>query len=218
MTSSDLLALFRSEIADTAEPYLWSDEDVFGYMDDAQTMFCRKTDGILDASTDAVTKIAVVPGSDRIALHQKIKRIRAITREDTGRGIDIINRDDMVLRKWYFDGTVGIVKALVIGVEAHKARVFPVSSETVNLRLEVQRLPLITITSDGDQAFEIDDEHHRHLLHWMKSLAYMKQDSETFNRTKAEEFETKALAYFAQVKEEERRKAFKVRTVAYGGI
>jgi hypothetical protein len=218
MTSSDLLTLFRSEMSDTAAPYLWSDEDVFGYMDDAQTMYCRKTDGILDASTDAVTKIAVVPGSDRIALHAKIKRIRALTREDTGRDLDVINRDDMVQRRWYFDGTVGEVKALVIGQEAHKARVYPTSNETVNLRLEVLRLPLLAITTDGDQAFEIDAEHHRHLLLWMKHLAYMKQDAETFDRTKAMEFEGKALAYFAQVKEEERRKAFKVRTVAYGGI
>jgi hypothetical protein len=218
MTSSDVLVLFRSEMADKVEPYLWDDEDVFGYMDDAHTMFCRKTDGILDSSTDAVTLVPVVPGTDSITLHSSIKRIRAVSRLDNGRDLDIINRTDMPLRRWYFDGVPGTVKALVIGTEAHKARVFPLSSETVNLRLEVQRLPLVPITTDGDQAFEIDAEHHRHLLLWMKHLAYLKQDTETYDRTKAEEFETKALTYFAQVKEEERRKAFKVRSVAYGGI
>lgn len=218
MNSTDLLVLFRSEMSDEAEPYLWADEDIFGYMDDAQKMHCRKTDGILDASTDAVTELEIVPGSDRIALHPSILRIRAVSREDTGRDLDIINRDDMAQRRWYFDGTTGPVKALVIGIEAHKARVFPKSSETVTLRLEVLRLPLVAINTDGDQAFEVDEEHHRHLMYWMKHLAYLKQDSETFDRTKAAEFEVKALDYYEQVKKEERRKAFKVRTVAYGGI
>ena len=51
-----------------------------------------------------------------------------------------------------------------------------------------------------------------------KHRAYMKQDAETFDRTKADEFEKRFNAYCGQVKEEERRKAFKVRTVAYGGI
>lgn len=218
MNSSDLLVMFRSEMSDKAEPYLWDDEDIFGYEDDAQKMFCRKTDGIKDATTDAVTKLAIVPGSDRLVLHSSILRIRSITREDTGRSIDIINTEDMPGRRWFFDGTMSTIKALVIGSEAHKARVFPKSSETVDLRLEVFRLPLLPITTDGDQAFEIDEEHHRHLLLWMKHLAYLKQDAETFDRTKAEEFRVMAEAYFEQVKTEERRKAFKVRTVAYGGL
>lgn len=218
MNSSELLDLFRSEMGDTVEPYLWSDTDIFGYADDAQKMLCRKTDGISDASTTAVTEIAAVVDTDWVALHKSIKRIRSAIRTDTGRQIDIINRDDMPKRGWYFDGRTGPVKALVIGSEAHKARVYPKSNEAVTLQLEVFRLPLVAITDDGDQEFEVDEEHHRHLMLWMKHLAYLKQDAETFDRARAEEFEGKFLGYCTQVQEEERRKAFKVRTVAYGGI
>ena len=95
----------------------------------------------------------------------------------------------MVLRRWYFDGVTSTVKALVIGQEAHKACVFPKSNETISIYLSVFRLPLVAITDAGDQAFEVDEEHHRHLMLWMKHLAYSKQDAETFDRTKAEEFE-----------------------------
>ena len=35
MTSGDLLDLFRDEMADKVTPYLWSDDLVFGYIDDA---------------------------------------------------------------------------------------------------------------------------------------------------------------------------------------
>lgn len=218
MDSTELLTLFRSEMGDQAVPYLWSDEDVFGYEDDAQKMFCRMTDGIADATTAAVVDLAVTPGSDWLNLHPKIKRIRYASRSDTGRPVEVINPDDMPQRRWYFDGTTGVVKALVIGAEAKKARVYPVSNETVTVKLTVFRLPLLPITTDGDQALEVDEEHHAHLLHWMKHRAYLKQDAETFDRTRAKEFEDKFIAYCDQVKEEERRKAFKVRTVAYGGI
>ena len=216
--SSDLLSLFRSEMSDQATPYLWSDEEVFGYENDAQRMFCRETEGIADATTTAVVDVAVIPGTTWVDLHPSIKQLREVFRSDTGRPIEVINREDMAPRRWYFDGTTGNVKALVIGMEDNKARVYPNSNETVTLNLSVFRLPLVDITDLGDQAFEIDDTHVRHLLLWMKHLAYSKQDAETFDRMKAAEFEAKATLYHAKVKEEQRRKRHKVRSVMYGGI
>lgn len=218
MNSSELLSLWRLEMGDTASPYLWSDEEGFSYIDDAQTMFCRKTDGIADASTPAVTQIAVVPNTDWVPLHPAITRIRTAYRADTGREIDVVNEEDMPKLGWYFNGAVGTVKALVIGQEAHKARVFSKSNETVTLQLSVFRLPLTPITDIGDQTLEVDREHHRHLMLWMKHLAYSKQDAEAFDRSKADEFEQRFSAYCKQVKEEERRKAAKVRVVRYGGL
>jgi hypothetical protein len=288
MNSSELLDLFRKEMSDSAEPYLWSDEEIFNFEDDAQAMFCRKTDGIRDSTTAAVTKLALTPGTSVLAIHATIKRIRNARRGDTGRPLEIINADDMPKRGWYFDGTAGEPKALILGMDEDSARVWPVpntasqfiyattaevaldastvpltsvdglyvgqlvrgtgiaASTTISsitdldivlstpttaiiadatsltfdltVDLSVFRLPLASITDVGDQTFEVPAEHHRHLMLWMKHLAYSKQDAEAFNRTKAEEFEKRFYAYCAQVQEEERRKAFKVRTVAYGGI
>lgn len=218
MNSSELLSLFRSEMADQEETYLWSDEDIFGYEDDAQKMFCRLTDGIADASTAAVVELAVAPGDDWLTLHPSILRIRSAIRADSGRPIEIINADDMLPRGWYFDGNTGPVKALVIGQEANKSRAYPKSNETMDMVLTVFRLPLVAINTDGDQALEIPAEHHPHLMHWMRHRAYLKQDAETFDRTRAAEAEGAFRAYCEQVKQEERRKAFKPRTVAYGGI
>jgi hypothetical protein len=218
MNSSELLDLWRSEMGDTASPYLWSDTEAFSYMDDAQTMWCRKTDGIADASTAAVTQLAAVPGSDWLPLHPSVRRVRTAIRGDTGLELDVIRQEDMPKRGWLFNGAQGPVKALVIGQEAHKVRAYPVSNETVTLQLTVYRLPLVRITDDGDQEFEVDQEHHRHLMLWMKHLAYSKQDAEAFDRKKADEFEGRFYAYCEQVKQEERRKAFKVGVVQYGGL
>jgi hypothetical protein len=40
--STGLVTLFRKDMSDEASPpFLWSDEELFGYADDAQKMFAR---------------------------------------------------------------------------------------------------------------------------------------------------------------------------------
>lgn len=216
MTSGELLALFRSEMNDGETPYLWSDTEVYRYIDDAQKMFCRNTDGIADATTAAVVNIAVVPGTLWVNTHPSIKMIRRATRTDTGRPVEVINEQDMADRKWYFDGRTGPVRALVIGEEQYKAQVYPESSETVTVRLLVYRMPLEPIEGNAD--FEIVEKHHLHLLLWVKSLAYLKQDAETYDKTKSVEFENKFLAYCEKSKLEDRKEKHKTRVVRYGGL
>jgi hypothetical protein len=213
----DVIDMFRSEMSDQAEPYLWPTADLYRYLDDAQRQLCRRTDGIADATTSEVCRISVEPGTDWVDLHPSIKRLRSVTRADDGRGIDIVDHENLIRYGRAFGGPPGRVRALVTGMEANKARVFPASDETVELELTVFRLPMQPIT-EGSTAFEVAEEHHDALLLWMKHRAYLKQDAETYDRAKASEFENLFVRYCAQVQEEERRKAFKVRTVAYGGI
>ena len=51
MDSTDLLGLCRAELNDAIQPYMLTDDQLYSYIDDAQTMFCRLTDGIGDATT-----------------------------------------------------------------------------------------------------------------------------------------------------------------------
>jgi hypothetical protein len=216
MTSGDLLKLFRSEMSDDIAPYLWSDADVYGYIDDAQKMFCRKTDGIPDATTAEVTAISVAPNTTWVDTHPSIRKYRTATRRDTGRPVEIVNQEDLPSRGWFYDGKAGPVRALVIGEEGDKARVYPKSSETMTIDILVYRLPLEDIESDQD--FEIGTAHHRHLLLWVKALAYLKQDSETFDKSRSKEFEDKFLVYCIEAMLEARKQKHKTRVVQYGGV
>lgn len=219
MTPNDLLVTFRSEMNDEAEPQLWSDEEFYLYLDDAQKMFCRRTDGIGDASTPAVVQLNVVPNQDWYDTHPSILKIREASRTDTGREVKVLNREDMPEYGMRFDGRSGPLKALIIGMEAHRTRVWPMPSETVTVELLVFRLPLVTINdATGDDELEIDPQHHLHLLHWVKHRAYSKQDAEAFDKTKAAEFEQKFYAYCTQAQIEQRRARHKPRAVAYGGL
>jgi hypothetical protein len=216
MTSGDLLDLFRDEMNDSAVPYLWSDDFVFGAIDDAQTTFCRLTDGISDGSTVAVTQIAIVPATEWYAFNPVILKVRTSYRTDTGRPVDIISQEDMVTRGYRWDGSTGTLKALVMGIETGKVRAYPMPTETVTVQLTVFRKPLITITDD--QALEIPADHHRALLFWAKYRAYMKQDAECFDKTRAADNKADFEAYCKEAKLEQRRARRQPGAVVYGGI
>jgi len=216
VTSGDLLDLFRTEMADTKTPYLWSDDFVFGAIDEAQTWFARLTDGIADSSTSAVIDFAILTGADSYPLHPAVKKIRAARFALTGKPVAIINEEDMPTKGMYFNSVPGNVQALVTGMDENAVRVWPLPITDVAVKLSVFRLPLVRITDD--QALEIGQQHHRSLLLWVKHLAYSVHDAEQFDRTKAADFESEFRSYCAGVATEQARLRHKPRTVAYGGI
>lgn len=223
MTPVQLVAQFRSQMNDTVDPFLWSDDDAYGYADDAQKMFCRLTDGISDATTPAVCFIATPQGTDWIPLHPSILKIRGASLASDGRELEVINYEDMVGRSLRFTAQQAYLRTLVVGMEENKARALkPVAADDA-INLMVFRLPLATIVvppvpDATPQAFEIAEQHHLHLLDWMKHLAFLKQDAECFNRSKASEHEQYFRSYCEQSKKEQGNKRHKVRQVAYGGI
>lgn len=217
MTSDELLALWRGEIGDIVAPYLWTDTEGYAFMDDAQRMFCRLTDGLADGSTPAVTQVVAAPGDTWLDLHPSIKKIRAANRLSDGRDVEVVNFEDMATRGLRFNGATGPLRSIVVGIEENKARALRTVSEPETLELLVFRLPITTITGT-DQTFEVAEQHHQHLMLWMKHRAYMKQDAECFDRSKAEEFDAAFRAYCTLAAKEQRDKRHKIRTVAYGGL
>lgn len=215
MTPLELLSKFREDVGDEATPYLWGDERVLDYIADAEDMFCRLTDGISDA-TSAATLISVVANTEWYDTHASIMQLRSAYRVDTGAPLTVLNHEDMATMGIRFDGRAGAVRALIWGLEDNKVRAWPVPNETVDVRLTVFRRPLV-VTGEDDQLVT-PSQHQQHLLKWIKHLAYLKQDVETFDRSKSEEEGSAFRAYCAQVKAEQGRKRHKPRAVAYGGI
>lgn len=217
MLSDELLTLFRSEMNDTTQDYLWTDADGYSYIDDAQKMFCRLTDGISDGTTGAVVDITATAGATWLPLHASILKIRGASRTSDGCELEILNYEDMPARGLRFDTRTGPLQTLIVGMEENKVRAYPIVSITDAIKLLVFRLPLVDITTSG-QTLEVASQHLQHLLLWAKHRAYLKQDAETFNKSKAVEFEEKFRAYCAAAKVEQGNKRHKVRKVAYGGI
>ncbi len=228
MTPSQLYDFFRSDIVDSVLPYLWTDDEVWEYMDDAYSMFVRLTGGIPDATSD-VTKVAVTAGAAFSPVSELILKIRRATLASTGLPLAIKNVEDTPLGSTgdygaqpqvAADSQPGIIRTMVIGEQDGLCRwiQLPATDDVVNL--VVYRLPLNIISeASGDNDLnEVHYRHHRNFLLWMKHRAYGKQDAETFNKAKSEEFKDSFESYCVLAKAEKDRQKSKVRIVRYGGL
>lgn len=227
MDGAALLAIFRKEVRDEATPHLWSDEEIISYATHAQEMFCRLGGGIAD-STSAITVVPVVAGDDFSPISPRILKIRAAYNAATGRDIQLLNYEDLQMggfggqydygqyvSNFRLDSTPGEVTGLVEGMEPNKVRWVRIPLEDLTVKLIVYRLPLDDV--DESTELEIDVHHQRYLLHWMKYLAHQKQDAETYDRGRAEQFRNEFEMYCDRAKAERERREHKYRAVAYGG-
>lgn len=226
MNSSELYDTFRSDVVDIERPYLWSDDEVWRYMNDAYFMFVRLTGGIPDYTTDA-TIVPITAAEKTSEMHPSILRIVAAYRVSDGREIRVINPTDVPMmrdddygqvRPIWRDTAPGEVRYMMIGAQQHTCQWMQVPLVDDEANLIIQRLPLTKITGDSQEFTDVNEEHHFHLLSWMKSLAYRKSDAETFNPKAAAENEMAFRNYCSEARAELERKKHKSRSVAYGGL
>lgn len=233
LSSDQLLAKFREDMVDDAGRDLWSDDEIYLYIDAAQKEFCRKTLGISDSRTDEVCRLALTDGTEYIGLDPRILKIRGARLQSTGQIVHLSNYESLrtgVPFGWSTDygqaftstyvlnDTPGSpVRCLVTDMEQDMVRVVPISDAEQVVLLSVYRLPLDDITGTN-QMLEIHEQHHLYLLYWVKHLALLKQDAETFDKNKSNDMRAAFLAYCDQAKGEQERREHKPRTVQYGGI
>lgn len=216
MNSTDLLEQIRLDLNDLEVPYLWSDKEILGYINDAQRMFCRLAGGFGDVSSP-FTLLEYTPASDWVAISPLVMKIRNATDAFTGRQITVWNEENMRTHNQRFTNVPGHVTHLVIGMEDHKARLHKFPAQAGAIQLSVERLPLLAINA-LDQALEVDEQHHEHLGIWVAHRAYAKQDAETFDRTKSAESKIAFEMYCFDAAAERARAHGKIRVVSYGGI
>ena len=227
MNAGELLSRFRTEVADTQLPYLWSDEEILAYIDAAQNQFCRLAGGILD-STSALTQVAVTISDAWVSISPRILAIRRIQRLSDYAPVDPISLEDFermgdddygTARRYRLDASEGLVRYAVVNMATDALRLVPIPAAAETLDMTVYRLPLAAVSVDTiDTALEIAAHHQEYLLWWMKHLAYSKQDAETRDDRKAQTFDGKFRAYCEQARQERERREHKPRAVAYGGI
>jgi hypothetical protein len=225
MTTDELYSLFRDTVADTVKPYLWSDDEVYAYMNDAYFWFVRLTGGIPDFLSDICT-IPVVKDEPNAEISQAILRIRQATLSD-GRDVKIINAQDTtrlndedfgLLRRLNMTNTTGAVRYMVIGLEPGLVRWVNIPDHDDSVHLLIERLPLAPIDTFSSGFDGVADQHHFHFLKWMEHLAYNKHDVDSYNPRKSEDSKAKFLEYCDFAKKEKDIAKHKTRIVAYGGI
>ena len=226
VNAGELIEAFRSDVVDDVAPYLWSQAEAIRYAEAAYRRFVRLTGGIHDF-TSPLTEVDIVAGEEIAEVSPLILRFDKAVRQSDGREITIANwtdqnlmrRDDYGISSFlYNDRAPGEVRYMVIGGEVGKVKwVSPPAADDVAL-LQVYRLPLTRIVDETHTLSEVNEDYHIHLLDWMKHLAFLKQDSETYDKNSSESHAAAFIQTCAEAKAEMDRYRSKVRTVQYGGL
>lgn len=221
-TGSELITWLRTDILDDLEvPYLWSDATLLRYLNYAEVQACRRAHLLIDSSTTndsgtaatastagqkALCQITLVAGQSVYSLNSKIiqvKRCQIIGMDYPLLGpLTHIELDE---RYSGWNGTSGTVGTAGTSGFPYAFMNEPTGSITFILapgqsgtaNLLVSRLPLLPFTSSSSP--EIPDKYHEWLLNWAAHLAYLKDDSDTFNPEKAKYYEGKFIEQFGQL-------------------
>lgn len=228
INSGELFDTFREEVVDLIKPYLWSNDEVTRYANDAYAMFIRLIGGIADFTTTAVCQVAVTAGNAAVTLHPKILRVTQVYRVSDGKEVLVANNTDLEtllkdvdyfeLPRLLHSTQQGQIRYLVIGAQRGVGQLVMVPAANDSLQLAVYRLPLLDIVDDTHLMDEIGEEHHLHLIEWMKHLAYKKSDADCFNAKGSADAEVAFRGYCVMAKAEWQRYKHKTRVVRYGGL
>ncbi len=185
MDGATFIKRFREETFDEADPPLWSDGLILRYLGEAQTAFCRETEGLED-STSSVCRVAVPAGTATLRLNPKIRKLRAATwgaAPLTLMSVEQARAEGIIL------GAVrsGTPRLIVTGLGGGRVQLFPTPVQDGTLQLDVFRLPLTTIESASDET-EVDDRYAPTLLHYALHRAYSRPDPDTMDRVRADYF------------------------------
>lgn len=194
MNVEAFLAEFRRVLADTAAPYLWSDEEVVTYLNDAEKEACERALLIEDRMTPAVCSIALVANQADYPLHESILKIKRLAFR--GRALDETSVEQMDNDDPQWETRKGEPRQFIYS-ETAGLRMVPTPVAAEPIALTVYRLPLEALSADNESGEpEVLPRHHMRLLRWVYRCAYLKHDSETYNPDKAEIHEAAFQASF----------------------
>ena len=194
MNVASLISRYRSEILDdTLEPYLWSNDDVIGELNDTVDELVESSLIIVDQDTDAVVEVALTANTTLFAIDDSIFHVRFGRVESTGYGVIKTTED-------WLNANISDWRTITGSSPTHFApsatqgylSIYPKldTGLTDKLLLTVNRMPLTKFTAADIAAAtaitDVNEMHHSKLFNGMAKRAYLKPDSETYDKGKAE--------------------------------
>lgn len=193
MTLLDLITLFRNEADDATEPYLWSDDELIEFANDAENEACRRARLLVDSST-AMTRIVLDPLDAGVTTLDPaiifVRRAQLVGRRPLQR---MTMRDMDNWNPFWRNTPPGPPRMFITDSDTGALLLYPAPLGPDDLRLTVVRTPLVEMKDEQDSP-EIPARFHRSLRYWMLYRAYSKQDSQANDPKKAAD----SLALFEQ--------------------
>jgi len=179
MRLEQLIAQFRVDSEDKLEPYLFSDDSIIQWLNEAQEEACIRANLLHESDDESVCEIDVQAGVMTYPVHASIICITraAFTPVGSTGEVEMHQTDAYELDRTRpgWRQLVGTPTSLIHNDTHIRLGCRPDADGVI--RLEVQRLPLNPMLGDADEP-EIAAIHHRHLVHWALYRAFSIPDAE----------------------------------------
>lgn len=234
-TARDLLKKLREDLQDLFDPFLWSDSELLRYLNEGQIEFCRQGIPLFDSSS-AVTRIPVSNNEPRVPFDESILDLKNVFLIEMQGAVPFhrklrIGTQDNFLALWptyahdygvqRYPETLmhqqGEVFDVFIDYDSNHLYLAQVPNRSMDLQLSVERIP-VDVIDDCDITIEVHRMHHPAILSWASYMAFLRQDSETFDERAASRFYNQFVDYATRAKDEKLKRFATPGTVIYGGI
>lgn len=202
MTLKELREAFRLRVHDLRGRNLWTDAEILRYANEAVNEAAERAKLLFDDVTKQVCDIAGKVDQQAYRLHESIFEIESCTWD--GRFLKQVSRSQLDetpsytrYKRYGFEGdyhtptdwrTLKGTPDYFIHENFRRLLLSRVPTRAAPIHLTVYRYPLEPLAADGDEP-EIHWREHEKLLDWMAHLAYLKQDTETFDSQAAKRAE-----------------------------
>lgn len=198
MNLEQLTAQFRVDADDLTEPHFWDAEWIAAWLTEAQAEAAIRGRLLFEAADPAICEIAVTAGVATYPLHKSLYELEHLRFKATGSTtsdrVHLKTREELDhIRPDWRDRTDSRPRFAI----QDDTRITLVDRPSVDgtLFVEGYRVPLKALTSDNDKP-EINEAHHRHLVHWALHRAFSKPDADAHDTALAAKEETAFTAYF----------------------
>ncbi len=195
MTEAELLAQARLYLDDQSEPYLWDDDELTLYLEDAEFEAAIRADLIEESSNDTYCSVALVADQNEYTLDDLIYEVVRARVSGGSHYLERTSREVLDVKHFAWDEDSGTPREYFLR-DGNKLTVYPTPTEDGTLKLTVLRAPVSMDTSP-----EINRRHHMRLLDWVYYRAYSKHDADTYDKRLAATHQALFEMYFGPRKD-----------------
>lgn len=193
MKLSELRDETRGRLDDRAPPYLWSNDFLDRYLNNAVEEAAIRARLIYDERTPRVVEIGLREGIADYPFAAEVIRVDYAILASTGRPLRRVK--DRELHDWDCEWKNATGTPIAFYEREKSLRIYRIPQAADTVQLGLWRLPLCKLTRDDDEP-EIPRREHIKLVDWACREAYLKRDSDTQDENKAATFEGLFTASF----------------------
>ena len=210
MNLEQLIQQFRIDADDLVpNPYLWEGEWIAAWLTEAQSQAAIRGRLLFEASDPAICEIPVTAGVATYPLHRTLYELEHLRFKAAGATtsdrVHLKTREELDrIRPGWRDRTDSHPCFAI----QDDTRITLVDRPSVagTLFVEGYRVPLRALANDNDKP-EINEAHHRHLVHWALYRAFSKPDADGRDPGRAAAAQAAFTAYFGPLPDADLRRS-----------